>query len=85
MSLNLKNEETHRLAREVAQRTGQSLTGAITEALREKLDRLGNPRGVEALASDLLAIGADCARRLKEPYRSKDHGELLYDKRGLPG
>ncbi len=32
----------------------------------------------------LLVIGKDCAVRLKEPYRSIDHGELLYDDRGLP-
>ena len=30
------------------------------------------------LARDLLTIGRDCARRLKEPYRTIDHGELLY-------
>ncbi|WP_211224072.1 hypothetical protein, partial [Pseudonocardia asaccharolytica] len=32
----------------------------------------------------LLAIGRDSARRLAEPARSVDHGELLYDERGLP-
>jgi antitoxin VapB len=32
----------------------------------------------------LLEIGRDCARRLKEPSRSVDHGELLYDEKGLP-
>ena len=31
-----------------------------------------------------LAIGKDCAARLKEPFRSADHGDLLYDERGLP-
>jgi hypothetical protein len=32
----------------------------------------------------LLAIGKDCAARLKEPFRSADHGDVLYDERGLP-
>ena len=36
------------------------------------------------LADRLAAIGKDCAARLKEPFRSADHGELLYDERGLP-
>ncbi len=36
------------------------------------------------LAERLLAIGKDCAERLKEPFRSADHGDLLYDERGLP-
>src|SRR5262245_24983497 len=37
-----------------------------------------------ALAAELLALGQDCASRLKEPWRSADHAELLYDERGLP-
>jgi antitoxin VapB len=37
-----------------------------------------------SLADRLLAIGRDCAARLKEPFRSVDPGDLLYDERGLP-
>ena len=40
MGLNIKNEETVRLAREVAAVTGESLTGAVSVALTEKLQRL---------------------------------------------
>ena len=83
MGLNIKNEETHRLARELSQLTGESMTEAVTEAVRERLDRLRHERSV-GLADRLLAIGRDCAARLKEPYRSADHGDLLYDERGLP-
>jgi hypothetical protein len=32
----------------------------------------------------LLAIGKDCSKRLKEPYGSADHADLLYDEKGLP-
>ena len=83
MSLNIKSEEAHRLARELARLTSESMTTAVTEAIRERLDRLrrAEPAG---LADRLLAIGRDCAARLKEPYRSTDHGDLLYDERGLP-
>lgn len=83
MSLNIKNEETHRLVRELAALTGESMTAAITEAVRERLDRV---RGVQkgSLADHLVAIGEDCARRMKEPYKSVDHGDLLYDELGLP-
>ncbi len=35
-------------------------------------------------ANRLLAIGKDCAARLKEPWRPADHDKLLYDDRGLP-
>jgi antitoxin VapB len=83
VSLNIKNQETHRLARELAEATGESLTAAVTVAVRERLDRVRRQRGV-SLADRLLAIGQDCAARLKIPYRTVEHGELLYDERGLP-
>ncbi len=83
MSLNIKKKEAHRLAEELARLTGESLTTAVTEALRERLDRVRDAQRT-SLSDRLLAIGKDCAKRLREPYRSADHGELLYDERGLP-
>jgi antitoxin VapB len=83
MGLNIKNDETHRLARELATLTGENMTAAITEAIRERLDRVRRAPGV-SLADRLITIGKDCAARLKEPYRSAEHGDLLYDERGLP-
>jgi antitoxin VapB len=83
MSLNIKNEETHRLAQELATLTGESMTAAVTEAVRQRLDRVRREQG-SGLADRLLAIGKDCAAHLKEPFRSADHGRLLYDERGLP-
>ena len=59
------------------------MTEAVTEALRERLDRVRRERA-SGLADRLLAIGKNCAARLKEPYRSADHGDLLYDADGLP-
>lgn len=85
MGMNIKNEKTHRLAKELARRTGESVTAAITEAVRERLERVRSREGAAAeLAARLLKIGKDCAARLREPYRSADHGELLYDEKGLP-
>lgn len=83
MGLNIKNDETHRLAQELASLTGESMTTAVTEALRERLNRVRSDKG-GGLADRLLAIGRDCASRLKEPYRTADHGDLLYDDKGLP-
>jgi hypothetical protein len=37
-----------------------------------------------ALVAELLALGQDCAARLNEPWRTADHGALLYDDKGLP-
>ena len=83
MALNIKNEETQKLAHELSKLTGESLTAAITEAVRERLDRVRSQRG-RGLADRMLKIGKDCAAHLHEPYRSVDHGELLYDEKGMP-
>lgn len=83
MSLNIKNKQAHALAQELASLTGESMAAAVTIALEERLARLqnGHRRG---LSDRLVAIGKDCAAHLKEPYRSADHGVLLYDDYGLP-
>ncbi|MBM4436839.1 MAG: type II toxin-antitoxin system VapB family antitoxin [Actinobacteria bacterium] len=83
MGLNIKNEETHRLVRELAGLTGESMTAAITAAVRERLERVRDARGA-SLTDRLLAIGKSCAAHLREPFRSGDHGDLLYDERCLP-
>ena len=83
LSLSIKNDETHRLAHPLADLTGESLTTAVTEAVRERLDGVRRERKMDP-ASRLLKIGEDCAARLQQPFRSADHGELLYDERGLP-
>jgi antitoxin VapB len=63
--------------------TGESQTTAVTTAVRERLDRLHRVREA-GLADRLLAIGVDTAGRLPEWLRSADHGQMLYDERGLP-
>jgi antitoxin VapB len=83
MSLNIKNKEAHRLARELASATGESMTVAVSEAIRERLERVrGNSR--EGLAERILKIGRECAAHLKEPFKSMDIDELLYDEKGMP-
>jgi antitoxin VapB len=83
MSLNIKDEKTHRMARELARLTGESLTAAVNQAVRERLERVrGSSR--TSMAERLMEIGKDCASHLKEPYKSMDVDELLYDENGLP-
>jgi antitoxin VapB len=45
MALNIKDEETERLASEVAELTGDSKTGAVSQALRERKQRILLARG----------------------------------------
>ena len=85
MGLNIKNDETHRLVQELAALTGESLTAAVTEAVRERLERLKREGEGETRLERLRKIAHDCASRLKEPYKTIDHAELLYDDElGLP-
>jgi len=79
MSLNIKNEETHRLAQELAAMTGESLTAAVTEAVRERLERVKS----KGMAERIMKIARESAALLKgKPL--PDHAELLYDENGLP-
>ena len=84
MSLNIKNEETCRLAGELAQLTGETMTGAITVALRDRLEREQRLRNAEALVRKLQAIGKRCAARLGPGPSAVEHGDMLYDERGFP-
>jgi len=81
--LNVKNPEAHELARELAELTGESMSAAVTIAVRERRDRVLADRS-GGLAQRMLEIGRDCAGRLPEPVLKVDHGELLYDENVLP-
>jgi antitoxin VapB len=83
MSLNIKNEETHKLVRQLAGLTGESMTEAITESVRQRL-KLVREQRKDGLSQRLLAIGQDCSKHLKKSFASIDHDKLLYDERGLP-
>lgn len=81
MSLNVKDPEAHRLAQAIAQETGETMTRAVTEALRERYERLQRRRG-KASVEELRAIAGRAAAHIKRPYL--DHAEFLYDEHGLP-
>jgi antitoxin VapB len=83
VALSVKDPEADRLAREVAARTGETLTTAIIVALRERLARLrGRPRR-RRLREELREIARRCAELPTLDDRSAE--EILdYDQRGLP-
>lgn len=80
-SLNVKSPEAHRLAQAIADITGEKLTYAVIEALRERYDRLQS-RQAKASVEELRAIAARAAAHIKGPYL--DHAAFLYDEHGLP-
>ena len=85
MSLNIKNPQAHTLAARLAKKTGETLTEAVTTALRERLARLEQTEGFdEERYQALKALVKDSRSLWRDSLLSVDHGELLYDARGLP-
>jgi antitoxin VapB len=83
MALSIKSIETEQLAREVAARTGESLTGAIQKALEERLERLNNNRRSQALTAQIDDILQRVDAMPDLDARSPD--EIIgYDEDGLP-
>lgn len=81
MGMNIKSEKAQRLARQLARETGQTMTGAIEQALEAEIARLHRERDV-----------AERRRRVREiverfgpvpPGFTSDHSDL-YDEQGLP-
>jgi antitoxin VapB len=83
MALSIKDPEADRLARELAARTGESLTEVVVVALRERLAReTGRTRSIP-LRQELAAIRGRCSTLPVLDARTED--EILgYDDRGLP-
>ena len=86
MALNIKDDETHRLARELAAATGESLTAAVRGAIVDKLDRVrrrGAAGSSGSLADRLDGIARHAASLPVRRSRTED--EILgYDEKGLP-
>lgn len=83
MALNLRNAETERLATELARLTGQTKTQAVTDAIRDRLDRLRDERSGRSRRERLLDLARRCARLPELDPRSPD--EIIgYDENGLP-
>jgi len=83
MPLSIKNPETEKLAREIAEETGESLTDAITIALRDRLQRLRGRRHAKNLIQEVDDIlqRVDALPHLDSP---SDDEILSYDSQGLP-
>jgi antitoxin VapB len=82
MRINIKNPEADALARQLAERTGETVTEAVLNALRERLARTEQARS-RALREALASIRRRCARLPVLDARPAD--ELLgYDALGLP-
>ena len=83
MALSIKHPEADKLARQLAEATGESLTDAIIQALRERLRREQGRIRPPRLRDEIRAIRQRCAALPVRDHRSPD--EILgYDEQGLP-
>jgi antitoxin VapB len=83
MALSIKNDETERLARQVARETGESLTEAIQRALQERWERLKARRRSQVLVGQV----EDLLRRVDAlpTLDTRPEDEILgYDEHGAP-
>ncbi|HLO07356.1 MAG TPA: type II toxin-antitoxin system VapB family antitoxin [Terriglobales bacterium] len=83
MALSIKNDETERLARQVARETGESLTEAIRNSLQERWERLKARRRSQVLTGQV----EDLLRRVDAlpNLDSLPEDEILgYDESGAP-
>jgi antitoxin VapB len=84
MPLSIKDEETDQLARAVSAATGETITEAVRNALRARLDSLTRQENRNAKIEAMRRIGRDVGAHMRPPLSCTDHGELLYDEHGLP-
>ena len=83
-NLNIKDEGTTELVRELAALTGENMTLAVKNSVRERLERKRS-NGKEGLAEWLDEITKYTAEALKDLPASDKIGDMLYDKKtGLP-
>jgi antitoxin VapB len=81
MGLNIKNADTERLIRELAKATGESMTEAVTTAVRERLDRVHADFDID----EIQEFVDDIRSRVPPGFFDVDIDKLLYDEEtGLP-
>jgi antitoxin VapB len=90
-ALNIKDPEAHRLAAAIAQETGETMARVVTEALRERFERLPS-RFCKASMEELRAIAQRAGGSVRDGYL--DHGDsctgerisarpIIYDRKTL--
>ncbi len=84
MALSLKNVETERLAKELARRTGESITRAVTVAIKERLEREEKASKKEGRMEWLNELTKRTAAIMNDGRTSKQLMDELYDETGLP-
>jgi antitoxin VapB len=80
--LNIKRPEARRLAVRLSELTGENVSDAVTEALRERVERLEKLQARTGVAARLMAIAQEFSELPVLDNREPD--DMLYDEDGLP-
>ena len=83
MAPSIKHPEADRLARELARRTGETITEAVTLAIRDRLQRIRARKPGRSLVDELDEIATHCAALPVLDDRSPED-IIGYDERGVP-
>jgi antitoxin VapB len=82
VSLNIKNERTHALVRELATLRGVNQTDAVTEAVERRIAELRREAGVERKAERILELAREFRQYAGDVDLSTD--DLYDEETGLP-
>ena len=83
MPLNIKDEQTHEMARKLADLAGETMTKAVKTAIEDRLHRLEKRKKRRGLADRLDRIALYCASL--PDYDDRTDDEIIgYDEHGLP-
>ena len=76
--LNIKNKETYKLAQELSKITGKSMTTAVTDALKDKLEieRTKNYKKKHKIADELLKIAGRIIKLNPTTNNTNEGGSL---------
>lgn len=80
MAFNIKSDETHKRARDIADRTGVSMSDAVESALRDKQAALDS----ESRYARAMRVVELARKHRDKEFSSEDHADYLYDEDGLP-
>ena len=81
MAISIRNPIAEKLAREVANESGESLTQSIIHSLEERLEKLRGRREPQNLLQEIIEIGNRCAALPDIDQRTSD--EILgYNENG---
>lgn len=85
MALNIKDPETDRLARQLAELTGESITSALRQALQARIESVQGTRRRESARTSAVLDEVAARGRARAVLDPRTPDEIIgYDESGLP-